>query len=756
MAVCPYLLGKWRGYDPDTKALFEVRGFRLIDHISACARMCRFLMRDTEFGRRLFYLMDLSARSGVTYEEFTNLALVATICHDLGKANSQFQEMLWQMERYYLQHGIKPPATAPRFRQAYRHEIVSLALLTQHPQIRDWLQKVCPRHSELVAFAAYGHHIKTHRQFPQGQHPNISGPVFLSQLTPDLSELTKQMGLEPFPICSDTKTSVDELFQGQMDLMTQFMDDESSLSAALKWMVIISDTLGSITPENEVRLGDFEEHLKAPLKHMTSTPESYDYRGRCIQPLRDGGAKTPHEFQEKLSELHEMLTVFVDASCGRGKTDGAYMWADPKLRLVLSTPTTGTATQLFVDHLNDESTNRHSRRKIDQALQNIQMASNGSDDTDDDASITAAEVMQNFEGFEKQITYSTSDQILGLLSFSRRSVLWLLYLVQAQVVFDEFHDYDPTMTSWFKTFLDWFPNLRVLMMSASVTPAKRAILRVRSGTVHVQDTGKDIPSEWPRYRIHLVSKKEALNKFQPGTLWVVNRISVAQELGWKFPQALVYHSHFRYQDRVDIHRRFISEYRKEMKTIRGIATQVAEMSLDISALLLICEVCPPMAIIQRLGRLMRYLKKGDPVGHAYFYMPDDGYPYHPKGKLDQFEVWKRWLKSLEGRDLSQKDLATALAQFNPAEKVDHTDFPVYETEHRPLRKEDGTSTLGILRSDLIAGNLLRAPLMEIQKVEIPVHLTPKEMAALTTMGAVCRHRYVLDYNYDPRLGLLKK
>lgn len=754
MAVCPYLLGKWRGYDPDTKAMFEVRGFRLIDHISACARMCRFLMRDTEFGRRLFYLMDLSARSGVTYEEFTNLALVATICHDLGKANSQFQEMLWQMERYYLQHGVKPPATAPRFRQAYRHEIVSLALLTQHPQIRDWLQKVCPRHSELVAFAAYGHHIKTHRQFPQGQHS--SGPVFLSQLTPDLSELTKQMGLEPFPICADTKTSVSELDQLHMDLLVQHPEEESPLSAAIKWMVIISDTLGSFTPENEARLGTYEGCLENLLGDLTQAPQPYSYRTRCIQPLAtDGTIKTPHEFQVELSKLNPHLTVLLDVGCGRGKTDGSYLWADETLRLILSTPTTGTATQLYLDHENSESVNRHSRHRVDQALKGVTLASNGPD-SEESTDLNMEEILEELKGFDKQITYCTSDQILGLLSFSRRSVLWLLYLVQAQIVFDEFHDYDPVMSSWFKRFLDWFPNLRVLAMSASVTPAKRAVLSVRKDLTHVQDTGTDIPSDWPRYRVHLLgSRDEALKLFQPGTLWVVNRISVAQEVGQAFPQSLVYHSHFRYQDRVSIHEKFVAGYREEKKTIMGVATQVAEMSLDISATRMICEVCPPSAIVQRLGRLMRYLKKGGPVGDVYFYMPENGHPYHPSGSLDQFRVWEQWLQTLMGRDLSQRDLAAALSQYNPVEKVTRTDFQACETERRPLRLNQ-TATLGVFRSDVVAGNLHRAPMVEIQKVEIPVHLNPKEMAALSAAGAICRYRYVLDYNYDPRLGLLKK
>ena len=70
---------------------------------------------------------------------------------------------------------------------------------------------------------------------------------------------------------------------------------------------------------------------------------------------------------------------------------------------------------------------------------------------------------------------------------------------------------------------------------------------------------------------------------------------------------LVYHSRFRYCDRVRQHGAVIDAFRGNAPAL-AICSQVAEMSLDLSASLLVTDLAPVPALIQRLGRLNRGLK----------------------------------------------------------------------------------------------------------------------------------------------------
>jgi CRISPR-associated endonuclease/helicase Cas3 len=94
-------------------------------------------------------------------------------------------------------------------------------------------------------------------------------------------------------------------------------------------------------------------------------------------------------------------------------------------------------------------------------------------------------------------------------------------------------------------------------------------------------------------------------------LWVRNRVDWANhtftECRKRYPSLYVdlYHSRFRYKDRSVRHRRVIDHFKTTDAGAILIATQVAEMSLDLSADLLITDLAPIPSLIQRLGRLNR-------------------------------------------------------------------------------------------------------------------------------------------------------
>ena len=87
----------------------------------------------------------------------------------------------------------------------------------------------------------------------------------------------------------------------------------------------------------------------------------------------------------------------------------------------------------------------------------------------------------------------------------------------------------------------------------------------------------------------------------------------------------------------------------------AICSQVAEMSLDLSADLLVTDMAPVPAMIQRLGRLNRRANEGDPTKPFVVIEPDNYLPYTP----EDLELAQAWLTRLPKDGISQRDLSQA-------------------------------------------------------------------------------------------------
>src|SRR5262249_1171861 len=117
---------------------------------------------------------------------------------------------------------------------------------------------------------------------------------------------------------------------------------------------------------------------------------------------------------------------------------------------------------------------------------------------------------------------------------------------------------------------------------------------------------------------------------------------------------ILYHSRFRYVDRVKCHGRVIASFAKVGAPAFAITTQVAEMSLDLSADLLITQLSPISSLIQRVGRLNRRARPGAYDGVRPFIVtePECHLPY----TSDQLEEARSWLEDLGDGELAQADL----------------------------------------------------------------------------------------------------
>lgn len=134
-------------------------------------------------------------------------------------------------------------------------------------------------------------------------------------------------------------------------------------------------------------------------------------------------------------------------------------------------------------------------------------------------------------------------------------------------------------------------------------------------------------------------------------------IAVYQEAQRRGLNSVLYHSRFRYEDRVVHHRAVVNGFKRDNPPILAIATQVAEMSLDLSATLLVTQIADPAGLIQRLGRLNRQY-----CGHtldAMFYPPESHYPYEE----DVLKQGAKLIESFSG-EVNQAQLAAWLEQSN--------------------------------------------------------------------------------------------
>ncbi|KAF3886463.1 MULTISPECIES: CRISPR-associated helicase Cas3' [Nostocales] len=626
--------------------------------------------------------------------------------HDWGKANQHFQEMV------YLK-TIDPRSTNPEIqsyrekirkslethsnKQMLRHEVISGILALQVPCFREWLEK-CPNANLTIAvWAAMGHHLKIGldkngtpsgyiAEIPSGTGDELkiytTHSDFLTVLKMGSQYLGLPKQLPEFP----TKIWTDkQLLIALTNLRNEFNDfepdwEQQKFIAAVKATVIAADLAGSA-------LHEVEEDFQGWIEEVLSLQLSKQELNNLVKQRLKGKKLRP--FQELIAESKHRVTL-VKAGCGTGKTVGAYAWAEKWAvgrKLFFSYPTTGTASQGYIDYAFEtdiEAALMHSRADLDRELL-------FSGDEDDRESIDSK--LMAFQAWRKKLIVCTVDSVLGLIQNNRKPLYSWSALAQAAFVFDEVHAFDPRLFGALLKFLKAFKGAPILLMSASFSPQQLAAIQ-QVLAEQGEDLGEPIEGpkeleELPRYDITYVPEVsnfeeltavwepviEALRNKQK-VLWVTNSVKTCIEiyrtaqkkLAEQFPEfaiaPLIYHSRFRYKDRVKKHQAVIEAFKQD-EPVLAITTQVCEMSLDLSADLLISAIAPAAALIQRLGRLNRRMSK-----------PEEGaklaivYPWDNPNPYDKVEIstGKQLIQEFSGKiGISQRDLAEFAASLNSEE-----------------------------------------------------------------------------------------
>jgi CRISPR-associated endonuclease/helicase Cas3 len=691
-------------------------------------------------------------------DRFRREVKISALLHDPGKANDHFQGMIQGQPRRVQPQGL-------------RHEAISF-LIARTPEIRRWIRPALasPHAIELVLWAIAGHH----RKFPPESAPDGAGAaveVFLrhDEFRAALALGTRNLGLGPppefpedHPLAHLTLTELGGVFaefqsarREATALMASLPEEERRYVAALKACLICADVAGSIGRRGTEAMVDW---IPRAFRRVPTAAQLHE-----IVAGRLGGAR-PRPFQEQVADCTDRVAL-ARGGCGSGKTVAAYLWAArqaPGRRVFFCYPTTGTATEGYRDYLRDpalEADLIHGRAEVDKASLGELVRSGVEpdmeplalgDDEPDRAEPgspkgrpggAAEDSAGALEQWSTPLVSCTVDTVLGLVQNNRRGLYAWPSIAGAACVFDEIHAYDEKLFAALLRFLADVPGIPCLLMTASL-PADR-LRRLQATLERLGQPLDPIPGPQDlegvrRYqRIAGNSAKEAWTRVQEAhargekVLWVVNTVNAALELA-DDPRAtdlgaILYHSRFRYRDRVTRHRAVIDAFAAPAGTAAlAITSQVAEMSLDLSADLLVSHLAPIAALIQRLGRLNRRAKPDGSSGTRPFlvYEPDGPLPY----TSEELERAKRWLKKLGDGALSQADLARCWPDEPSDPVARHGERHIwldggFFTEPWPLRESSpGIEVILERDSDDVARGAVRP-----EEVRIPMPPVPRAL-----------------------------
>ncbi len=353
--------------------------------------------------------------------------------------------------------------------------------------------------------------------------------------------------------------------------------------------------------------------------------------------------KTLYPFQERVGTT--IGSLILQAPTGSGKTEAAIAWVKRNQkkngRFFYILPYQASINAMF-SRLTSWAKISHDHEEFNVGIshsKNIEFLYSYFQDNeifDQKLILTPKSLTQLTKEIYYPIKISTAHQLLRFVLFGKGWESLLLELVDSTIVFDEIHAYEPFILGLLLGLMMILRKYRarILIMTATIptfiiqlikekvfsdlTNEHLPILRLESKEAVDNQILKRI-----RHKINfeegillgaliqedfqnLIINRYKANRKQ---LFICNTIGVAQKVyDWfkqqgeiDVKQIRLFHSHFNYRDRREIEQ----ELETNLKNLILIATQVVEVSLDISYDYGYFEPAPIDALIQRMGRVNR-------------------------------------------------------------------------------------------------------------------------------------------------------
>ncbi|WP_170254617.1 CRISPR-associated helicase Cas3' [Phaeodactylibacter luteus] len=355
----------------------------------------------------------------------------------------------------------------------------------------------------------------------------------------------------------------------------------------------------------------------------------------------------------------EDLLVF-RAPTGAGKTSAALLWAKKQIetrraeRLVIAMPTRFTSTAMALsteDDISEVGLYHSSAKFVERKHRKV------TNQTFDAHSLYARWLMT-------PVTICTVDHLLMSLTLTREDHhITSFNLANSCLVIDEADAYDDFVRQNMAVLLQACKHWKVpvLFMSASIADCERDFFReIGYGTVKILEDDSEYEQEQcrlsgiedfeqPEDIEHLLAECIA----KEAAIIYVNTVDRAVQLFRNLKDQVtdvpifLYHSRFLEKDKRQKEEAILQALGKaawEEGKARGIVimTQIGEMSINISAEIMLSELCPIDRLVQRVGRLCRFTENKKP-GSLFILRPiKNGYLYPPPyGSYEQKK--KSWI-----------------------------------------------------------------------------------------------------------------
>lgn len=538
-------------------------------------------------------------------ERIVQALVLSALTHDFGKIAEGFQHSLLDKRHHW----------------EFRHEVLSTAILLASEFPDKELKK-------LVLSVVLTHH----RDLQNSQLCQDAG--YLSLPSPDLVEKAQR----------------------------KFMGKVKELQTYWPWLIEFSSHQSDLAnlkfPANPNALClpvDFVERLKKSLKDARLPGDSKALsllfvRGWLMAsdhavsagvkefrtPLPKPSPPSLRKFQENLSQ-HDG-NAFLEAPTGSGKTLAAILWAlrnrQSGERIFYLLP-----HQASIEAMADTLEGNFGKENVAvlhaRALDYVFREHFEETGEYEVAAAKAREEVELNRLAHKPIKVATPFQLLKWLFGIPRFEIGLSEMVGGLFVFDEIHAYDAHIVALIVEMARFLKNLggRFLFMSATFPPFLKQLLW-EAVEENIAEFTLEPEDEWSRLFLSQVRHcirwrtstlesllPEILRAIHEGkrVLVIANRVAQAQEiyqaLRGKADGVHLLHSRFTRRDRVAKERTIISSLQGKIDAnVRAlVATQVVEVSLDVSFDTIFTEIAPVDDLLQRFGRVNRYGKHSEGV-----------------------------------------------------------------------------------------------------------------------------------------------
>lgn len=491
--------------------------------------------------------------------------------------------------------------------------------------------------------------------------------------------------------------------EGLSDVWKNFQRESNNKSDTLSFEQLAAIQYEFAGPRGLLQLADHRASAKEDgdfVPDFTSFSYIFPYHEKnSVQKMVEG------HWQDDL--------LLVRAPTGAGKTDAALLWASKQIenkkadRLVIAMPTRFTSNALSINvtkSLSDTGLYHSSAwfNKFQQKIENGEIEKQ------------KAEKIHEFARLlETPVTVCTIDHLLMSLTLTREDQQLITFnLANSCLVIDEADFYDEFTQSNILVLLEilryW--KVPVLLMSASLPESvlpeyKKIGYAVKKILEDKSDNQRD------RFVIKEIRNYEMLGDIADLLSLMINKRSGIIYAN-TVDKAVLYYKWFEEYNRsntkkIDVilyHSRFTEpdKYKKENKiiemlghnawdnnTANGIAimTQIGEISINISADIMISEICPIDRLTQRAGRMCRFDKTK--IGELYVLIPQKEGNLYP-APYGTFDLHTKTWSSCEPLNKTMKILK--VNQYNADTLVDMLN-KVYESEriYSPRSTENANS-----------------------------------------------------------------